>query len=168
MGTSVERHSADEDLYKRAEGYGMPARKVDGMDVLAVRAAVSEAARMAREEGQPSMIELLAYRYRGHSMSDPDTVRAADEKERWQARDPIVMFERVLLGEGVMTGEEIAAERARIEAVVEDAAAFAEQSPEVPVQELARDVYANPWSDDPRGSAVMPPRPAGPAPGGDA
>jgi TPP-dependent pyruvate/acetoin dehydrogenase alpha subunit len=65
-----------------------------------------------------------------------------------------------------MTGEEIAAERARIEAVVEDAAAFAEQSPEVPVQELARDVYANPWSDDPRGSAIMPPGPAAPAGGG--
>ena len=157
MGTSVERHSAEADLFRRAEGYGMPAWKVDGMDVLAVRGAVSEAARMAREEQQPAMIELRAYRYRGHSMSDPDTVRAADEKERWQARDPVVMFERILLGEGVMSADDIAAARTQVEAAVEEAVAFAEGSPEVPPDELARCVYAQPWGDDPRGSALMPP-----------
>jgi pyruvate dehydrogenase E1 component alpha subunit len=156
MGTALERHSAEPDLYRRGEAYGMPARQVDGMDVLAVYGAVTEAARLAREERQPSFIEAIAYRYRGHSMSDPDTVRAADEKERWQARDPLVTFERVLLGEGVLTGEEVREVIARAEATVEEAAAFAEASPPVPESELARHVYANPWTDDPRGSARMP------------
>jgi pyruvate dehydrogenase E1 component alpha subunit len=156
MGTAVERASAEEDLFRRAEAYGMPASKVDGMDVMAVYGAVSEAARLAREERQPSMIEARAYRYRGHSMSDPDTVRAADEKERWQARDPLVTFERVLLGEGVIDRDEADAVRARVEARVEEAAAFAEASPPVDERELARHVYASPWSDDPRGSALMP------------
>jgi pyruvate dehydrogenase E1 component alpha subunit len=151
MGTAVDRASAEPDLFKRAEAYGMPTRLVDGMDVMAVYAAVSEAARLAREERQPSMIEARAYRYRGHSMSDPDTVRAADEKQRWQARDPLVTFERVLLGEGTITREDAEAVRARVGAVVDEATRFAEESEAVPDAELARWVYANPWSDDPRG-----------------
>ena len=124
------------------------------MDVLAVHEAVREAARLARE-GSPSMIEAKAYRYRGHSMSDPDTTRAAEEKERWQARDPLVTFERILLGEGVMSREEIDAVRDGVNADVEEAVAFAEQSPTVPDSELARHVYAHPWNDDARGSALM-------------
>jgi pyruvate dehydrogenase E1 component alpha subunit len=159
MGTALERASATPDLFKRAEAFDMPARQVDGMDVMAVYAAVHEAARMAREERQPSMIEALAYRYRGHSMSDPDTTRAGEEKERWQARDPLVTFERVLLGEGTLTGADAAAVRERAEATVEAAARFAEESPPVPEAELAHDVYAHPWSDEPRGSALMPPAP---------
>jgi pyruvate dehydrogenase E1 component alpha subunit len=156
MGTALERHSAEPDLFRRAEAYGMPTRQVNGMDVLAVYDAVAEAARLARDERQPSMIEAIAYRYRGHSMSDPDTVRAADEKERWQARDPLVTFERILLGEGVLTGDDVKAVIGRAERAVDEAAAFAEASPPVPESELARLVYANPWSDDPRGDARMP------------
>lgn len=154
MGTAVERASAEPDLFKRAEAFSMPARQVDGMDVMAVYDAVREAARLARDEHQPSMIEAKAYRYRGHSMSDPDTTRAAEEKERWQARDPLVTFERVLLGEGIMTREDTDAIRASVGAAVEEAVAFAEQSPPVPDAELARHVYANPWNDDPRGSVL--------------
>jgi len=156
MGTSLQHAAADDDLYTRAEAYDIPSWKVDGMDVLAVRRAVGEALRIAREDGSPACVELLAYRYRGHSMSDPDTVRDAEEKERWRLRDPLVTFKRVLLGEDVMTGDEIAAMKAEIDAVVEDAAAFAEASPEVPVDELADGVYAHPFNDDPRGSALMP------------
>lgn len=156
MGTALERHSAEPDLFRRAEAFGMPAVQVNGMDVLAVYGAVSEAARLAREEGQPSMIEAIAYRYRGHSMSDPDTVRDADEKQRWQARDPLRTFERVLLGEGVLTADDVAATIAEVEATVAAAAAFAEESPAVAVEDLARQVYAMPWSDDPRGDARMP------------
>jgi len=156
MGTAVERASAEPDIFTRAEAYGMPSRLVDGMDAMAVHAAVGEAARLAREERTPSFIEARAYRYRGHSMSDPDTTRAAEEKERWQARDPLVTFERILLGEGTITGEEADAVRASAERAVEEAAAHAESSPQVPESQLARHVYASPWSDDPRGSAVMP------------
>ena len=156
MGTSLEHAAAEEDLYTRCNAYGIPSWKVDGMDVMAVRGAVAEALRIAREERNPACVELLAYRYRGHSMSDPDTVRDADEKERWRLRDPLVTFERVLLGEGVMTADDIASMKAEVEVVVEDAAAFAEESPEVPVAELADDVYANPFNDDARGGALMP------------
>lgn len=154
MGTAVDRASAEPEIFKRAQAFSMPARQVDGMDVLAVYEAVHEAARMARE-GKPSLIEAKAYRYRGHSMSDPDTTRAADEKERWQARDPLVTFERILLGEGVMTRDEIDALRADVATTVEDAVAFADHSPAVPESELARHVYAHPWNDDPHGSALM-------------
>lgn len=155
MGTAVERASAEPALFKRAEAFSMPARQVDGMDVLAVHEAVRDAARLARE-GKPSMIEARAYRYRGHSMSDPDTTRDADEKERWQARDPLVTFERILLGEGVMTRPDIDAVRAAVADTVEAAVAFAAASPPVPESDLARHVYANPWNDDPRGSALVP------------
>jgi TPP-dependent pyruvate/acetoin dehydrogenase alpha subunit len=89
-------------------------------------------------------------------MSDPDTTREGSEKERWQARDPLVTFERVLLGEGVLTREDADAVRVRAEEAVAAAAAFAEESPEVPESELARHLYAHPWSDDPRGGAAMP------------
>lgn len=155
MGTAVERAHAETDLFKRAEAYSTPARLVDGMDVLAVYEAVREARRLAAD-GKPSLIEARAYRYRGHSMSDPDTTRAAEEKERWQARDPLVTFERILLGEGAMTREETDAVRESVSAIVEEAVAFAESSPTVPDAELAKHVYANPWSEDPRGSVVMP------------
>jgi pyruvate dehydrogenase E1 component alpha subunit len=156
MGTAVDRASAEPDLFKRAEAYGMPARMVDGMDVMAVYAAVREAARLARDERQPSMIEARAYRYRGHSMSDPDTVRPGEEKERWQARDPLVMFERILLGEGVLSREEADAVKARVQERVDEATRLAEEAEPVPDAELAAHVYANPWSADPRGSALMP------------
>ncbi|MBM3634901.1 MAG: pyruvate dehydrogenase (acetyl-transferring) E1 component subunit alpha [Actinobacteria bacterium] len=157
MGTPVERAAAVEDFYPRAAAYDIESWKVDGMDVLAVRAALSEAARLARDERRPACVELLAYRYKGHSMSDPDTVRAAEEKERWKARDPLVTFERVLLGEGIIDADAIAAMQAEVDEVVDDATTFARESPEVPVSELADDVYAQPWNDDPRGSALMRP-----------
>lgn len=157
MGTPVERAAAVEDFYPRATAYDIESWKVDGMDVLAVRAALSEAARLAREERRPACVELLAYRYKGHSMSDPDTVRDAAEKERWKARDPLVTFERVLLGEGIMDAEAIAQMQAEVDQVVDDATEFAKGSPEVPVDELADHVYAQPWNDDPRGSALVNP-----------
>jgi pyruvate dehydrogenase E1 component alpha subunit len=157
MGTPVERAAAMDDFFPRAAAYDIESWKVDGMDVLAVRAALSEAARLAREERRPACVELLAYRYRGHSMSDPDTVRAAEEKERWKARDPLITFERVLLGEGILDAEGVAAMQAEVDTVVDDATAFAQESPEVPVADLADYVYAEPWNDAARGSALVRP-----------
>lgn len=156
MGTAVDRASADTELFTRAETFDITSRRVDGMDVLAVHQAVSDAAHHARTARDPVMIEAIAYRYRGHSMSDPDKTRPEDEKARWRARDPLVTFERVLLGEGIVDADDLAAIRERNMAIVEDAATFAAQSPEVPPAALADDVYAHPWNDDPRGSALMP------------
>jgi len=89
-------------------------------------------------------------------MSDPDTVRPGEEKERWQARDPLVMFERILLGEGVISREEADSVKARVQERVDEATRLAEEAEPVPEAELAAHVYANPWSADPRGSVLMP------------
>ena len=156
MGTAVDRASADTELFTRAEAFDIVSRRVDGMDVLAVHQAVSDAAHHARTARDPVMIEAIAYRYRGHSMSDPDKTRPEDEKARWRARDPLVTFERVLLGEDIADADALMAIRERNLAVVEDAATFAARSPEVAPAALADNVYAHPWSDDARGSALMP------------
>ena len=156
MGTAVDRASAETELFKRADAFDMPSRRVDGMDVMAVYQAVTDAAHHARTEQEPSMIEAIAYRYRGHSMSDPDRTRPEEEKARWHARDPLITFERVLLGEGTVTAEDLTAIRDRNSSAVEDAVAFANDSPVADDATLADDVYAHPWTDDPRGSAEMP------------
>jgi len=160
MGTSVDRASAEIQLLKRADGFDIPSHRIDGMNVLEVHQAVADAAHHARTQFEPVMIEAIAYRYRGHSMSDPDRTRPEDEKARWRARDPLVTFERVLLGEGLVGGEDLAAVRERNQATVDDAVAFALDSPLAAEAALADDVYARPWNDDPRGSARMPRRPA--------
>lgn len=158
MGTAVDRASADTELCKRADAFGIPSQRIDGMDVLAVHQAVSDAAHHARTEQEPVMIEAIAYRYRGHSMSDPDRTRPEDEKARWRARDPLVMFERVLLGEALATAADLAEVRERNQTTVDEAVAFAAASPPAPEASLADDVYAQPWTDEAHGSARMPRR----------
>ena len=88
MGTSVERHSAQTDLSKKAEGYGIPGQRIDGMDVLAVREAVAEGIRLAREERRPTLLEAFTYRYRGHSAADPEVYREREEVEEWREQGP--------------------------------------------------------------------------------
>jgi len=156
MGTAVDRASAETELFKRADAFDIPSRRVDGMDVLAVHQAVTDAAHHARNAQEPSMIEAIAYRYRGHSMSDPDRTRPEEEKARWHARDPLITFERVLLGEGMVTADALTAIRERNAATVEDAVAFANDSPPVAESALADNLYSQPWTDAPRGSALMP------------
>ena len=94
MGTSVERHSAQTDLSKKAEGYGIPGERIDGMDVIAVREAVAEGIRLAREERRPTLLEAFTYRYRGHSAADPEVYREREEVEEWREKDPIETFAR--------------------------------------------------------------------------
>ena len=88
MGTSVERHSAQTDLSKKAEGYGIPGERIDGMDVIAVREGVAEGIRLAREERRPTLLEAFTYRYRGHSAADPEVYREREEVEEWQREGP--------------------------------------------------------------------------------
>ncbi len=92
MGTSVERHSAQTNLSKKAEGYGIPGKRIDGMDVIAVREGVSEGIRLAREERRPTLLEAFTYRYRGHSAADPEVYREREEVEEWREKDPIESF----------------------------------------------------------------------------
>src|SRR6266516_6557324 len=92
MGTAIHRHSAVTDLSKKAECLGVSGERVDGMDVLAVRECVAEHLRLAREERQPTLVEAITYRFRGHSAADPEVYRSKDEVAEWRRRDPIVTY----------------------------------------------------------------------------
>ncbi|HEX7246282.1 MAG TPA: pyruvate dehydrogenase (acetyl-transferring) E1 component subunit alpha [Solirubrobacterales bacterium] len=141
MGTSVERHSAQTDLSVKAEGYGVPGRRIDGMDVLAVREAVAEGVRAAREERRPTMIEAFTYRYRGHSAADPEVYREREEVEEWQERDPIESFARRCVDAGVLGEREVREVREVAEREVLAAVEFAEASPEPALDTLYESLY---------------------------
>jgi pyruvate dehydrogenase E1 component alpha subunit len=141
MGTSVERASAGTELYRRGEAYGIPGRPIDGMDVLAVREAAEEAVEHARAKG-PIVLEALTYRYRGHSMSDPAKYRSRQEvQEVRTGRDPIDRLRKVMLDEGLAGEETFKAIDKEIRAIVNEAASFAQDSPEPDPEELCTDVY---------------------------
>ncbi len=141
MGTSVERSSAVVEMKQKAEGYEMPNSSVNGMDVLAVRSATQEALGTVRETGSPYFLEIVTYRYRGHSMGDPERYRDSKEIERWQKDDPIAIFRSKLSAEGHFDPEAIAGEEARVEQEIQEAVAFAESSPNPEPAELYTDVY---------------------------
>lgn len=141
MGTSVERTSNVTDLYKLGAAYEMPSEQVDGMDVMAVHAAASEAIEAAREGHGPTFLEVKTYRYKGHSMSDPAKYRTKDELNDYKDQDPIVKLQLYLLENEVVDqawlDETDEAQKARVKAVVE----FSENSPWPDPQELYEDVY---------------------------
>jgi pyruvate dehydrogenase E1 component alpha subunit len=130
MGTSVTRAAAGEGLYKRGEGFGIPGKSVDGMDVLTVMREGQEAASYARENG-PVILEMETYRYRGHSMSDPAKYRAREEVTKMrEERDPIETFKARILAAKLMDEDGLKAIDQDVRAVVSEAAEFAQQSPE--------------------------------------
>ena len=141
MGTSVERHSAQTDLSKKAEGYGIPGERIDGMDVLAVREAVAEGIRLAREERRPTIIEAFTYRYKGHSAADPEVYREREEVEEWQEKDPIETFARRCVEAGLLGEREVREVREKAEERVRAAVEFAEASPEPPLETLYENLY---------------------------
>jgi pyruvate dehydrogenase E1 component alpha subunit len=141
MGTSVQRASASTELYRRGEAYGIPGKPVDGMDVLAVREAAEAAVAHAREQG-PTIIEALTYRYRGHSMSDPAKYRSRQEVQEVRAeRDPIDRLRKTILERGLADENAFKAIDKDIRAIVNEAASFAQDSPEPDPAELFTDVY---------------------------
>ncbi len=141
MGTSLERHSAVTDLSKKAEGYGVPGRRIDGMDILAVREALAEQIRIAREERRPTLLEAFTYRFRGHSAADPEVYRTKEEVEEWQKKDPIVVFADRLESEGVISEGDLDAMRQEAEERVLAAVEFADASPEPPLESLYDNLY---------------------------
>jgi pyruvate dehydrogenase E1 component alpha subunit len=141
MGTSVERHSAQTDLSKKAEGYGVPGTRVDGMDVAAVREVVAEGIRLAREESRPTLIECFTYRYRGHSAADPEVYREREEVEEWREKDPIESFARRCVEAGVLGEREVRQAREAAEETVKAAVEFAEASPEPPLDTMYEGLY---------------------------
>jgi pyruvate dehydrogenase E1 component alpha subunit len=142
MGTSVERHSAQTDLSKKAEGYGIPGQRIDGMDVMAVREAVAEGIRLAREERKPTLLEAFTYRFRGHSAADPEVYREREEVEEWREKDPIENFARRCVEAGVLGEREVQEVRDKAEATVLEAVEFAEASPEPALDTLYENLYA--------------------------
>jgi pyruvate dehydrogenase E1 component alpha subunit len=141
MGTSLERHSAVTDLHKRGEGFGVPGMTCDGMDVLDTHRVIGEALRVAREERRPLLVEAITYRFRGHSMADPEEYRTKEQVAEWRKRDPIVLFGDRLVSEGILGDDD----RARLDeeaiAVVDEAVAFADASPPPPPESLYDDIY---------------------------
>jgi pyruvate dehydrogenase E1 component alpha subunit len=140
MGTSVQRSSAEDQLYRRGESFRIPGIQVDGMDVLAVRGATEEALAWVRAGKGPILLEMKTYRYRGHSMSDPQKYRSRDEVQAVRDKsDPIEHVRALLLAEGVKE-EDLKALDAQTRKTVSEAADFAESSPEPAPGELYTDV----------------------------
>lgn len=141
MGTSVSRTSNVRELYTLAEAYDMPSEPVDAMDVEAVHEAVSRAASRARAGEGPTFLEFKTYRYRGHSMSDPQKYRTKEEVEQWKMRDPIEMCRHRILTQNIATEAELEAIEAKIKVTVEESVKFAEESPYPEASTAFEDVY---------------------------
>lgn len=141
MGTSIERHSAQTDLSKKAQGYGVPGQRIDGMDVVAVREGVAEHIRIAREERRPTLVEAFTYRFRGHSAADPEVYRERSEVDEWRTKDPVETFAKRLMDEDGMTEDEFDAIRQEAEETVLDAVRFADESPEPALDTLYQNLY---------------------------
>ncbi len=143
MGTSTDRALAQTEIWKFGQTYGIPSEKVDGMDVLAVRAVVGRAVARARQDKTPSLIEADTYRFRGHSMRDPAgaVYRTKEEVEREKQRDPIVMFRERVLTAGILTEADIRALEKDVNDRIDEAVAFADASPEPPDEWLFTDIY---------------------------
>jgi pyruvate dehydrogenase E1 component alpha subunit len=141
MGTALDRSEAQTDLALKAAGYGMPAWQVDGMDVIAVRDAAERAVLHIRGGGGPAFLELRTYRFRAHSMYDPELYRDKAEVDDWKHRDPIEKLRLQLVAETVVDDADWEAIDAEVIAVVDDAVAFAEAGTWEPVEDLARHVY---------------------------
>lgn len=141
MGTALARSEADVDLCEKARSYRMPAQAVDGMDVEAVMAATQAAVSAARAGGGPQFIEYKTYRFRAHSMFDPELYRNKAEVERWRQRCPIAAYTRLLEASGDIDGAGLAALEQSIAAEIGSAVDFAEAGSWEPVSQLTRDVY---------------------------
>ncbi len=141
MGTSVARTSKTLDIYKLADAYDMPADAVDGMSPEDVHNAVLRAVNRAREKGGPTLLEIKTYRYKGHSMSDPQKYRSKEEVEEYKERDPIDHVLKVLTDDYKVAEADIEVINERVKNEIEECVKFAEESPWPDDNELLKDVY---------------------------
>ena len=140
MGTALARHQAQTDISRKAGAYGLGSNAVDGMDVLAVEAATKQAAQFVRSGNGPFLLEFRTYRFRAHSMADPDLYRAKAEIEEWKKRDPIPLFQSRLREWGFLTDSDLDRIEAEIAAEIDEAVRFAEESAPEPIEDLLKDV----------------------------
>eukprot|EP00922_Rhytidocystis_sp_ex-Travisia-forbesii_P065686 GHVS01097561.1.p1 GENE.GHVS01097561.1~~GHVS01097561.1.p1 ORF type:complete len:575 (+),score=86.09 GHVS01097561.1:81-1805(+) len=141
IGMAHYRSTSVPEIYKKAEGFGIPGVEVDGMDVLAVRKAAREAVDRARRGDGPSLIEALTYRYRGHSLADPDELRAPLERRAWAERDPLVTFAEYMKKMGYATDDTLAITKKKTRKIVDDAVQFAEASNEPVVEDIGKYIF---------------------------
>ena len=141
MGTALARHSAVTDLSVKAAGFGVPGSQCDGMDVLDTHSVITDALRCAREERKPQLVEAVTYRFRGHSMADPEEYRTKEEVEEWRGRDPIASFAARLVDEGVLDEKQVEEIDKKSLETVDEAVRFADASPFPELDSLYDDVY---------------------------
>jgi pyruvate dehydrogenase E1 component subunit alpha len=141
MGTALERHSAVTDLSRKAEGFGVPGTRCDGMDVLDVHSCVTEALRKAREDRNPQLVEAVTYRFRGHSMADPEEYRSKEDVEEWRKRDPVGVLGQRLVGEHLLAQEDLEKLDQKAMERVDAAVDFADKSPFPDLDSLYDDIY---------------------------
>jgi len=141
MGTAVERASAVSHIRRKADGYDIPNETVNGMNVIEVYNAAVRIYDKVRKEGGPYFLEVETYRYRGHSMGDPERYRKAEEVKKWQEEDPIGIFRNYLLAQKAASEAELDGEEKKVEEEVKDAIQFAETSPEPDLSTLYENIY---------------------------
>jgi len=143
MGTAVERASAVSEIRRKADGYAIPNERINGMDVLEVYKAAERILQEIRTGTGPYFLEIMTYRFRGHSMGDPERYRQQDEVRKWQEEDPIGIFHNYLIGQKVVVEEELREVETQVEVEIKDAIEFAENSPEPSLDELFSDIYSD-------------------------
>lgn len=141
MGTSVERASAVEKISQKAEGYEIPNRRIEGMDVIEVHDTALEVIELVRQEQTPYLLEIVTYRFRGHSMGDPERYRDIEEVKKWQENDPIGIFRKYLISNEIITEDELNDIDIKVTEEVREAVEFAENSPEPPPDSLFDYIY---------------------------
>lgn len=143
MGTTIERASAVPEMIQKASGYGMEAARVDGMDLLAVYEQTKTMLEKIRAGNGPMFLEAMTYRFRGHSMGDPERYRKQEEVHQWQENDPIGIYRRKLMEMTIATEEELNQLDDKSAEIVEESVQFAESSPEPELSELYNNIYVS-------------------------
>lgn len=151
IGMSHLRATSDPEIWKKGPAFGMPGFHVDGMDVLKVREVAKEAVQRARRGEGPTLVECETYRFRGHSLADPDELRDPGEKAHYSSRDPIVALKKYLIENNLASEADLKAIEKKIDEVVEDAVEFADESPTPQRSQLLENVFA-----DPKGFGIGP------------
>nr|YP_009296381.1 pyruvate dehydrogenase E1 component alpha subunit [Thorea hispida]AOM65316.1 pyruvate dehydrogenase E1 component alpha subunit [Thorea hispida]ARX95876.1 pyruvate dehydrogenase E1 component, alpha subunit [Thorea hispida] len=143
IGMAHHRSASKPEIHKKASVFGLPGIEVDGMDVLAVRKTALEAIKRARSGGGPTLIEALTYRFRGHSLADPDELRSHEEKDAWIIRDPIEYFKQYILSDTLVNIEDIQKIDYKVKKIIQNAVDFALESPDPCVDDLHKYLFVN-------------------------
>nr|YP_009511270.1 pyruvate dehydrogenase E1 component alpha subunit [Gracilariopsis longissima]AXI97147.1 pyruvate dehydrogenase E1 component alpha subunit [Gracilariopsis longissima]UAD89063.1 pyruvate dehydrogenase E1 component alpha subunit [Gracilariopsis longissima] len=143
IGMAHHRSTSFPEIHKKAEAFGLPGIEVDGMDVLAIREVAIKAINRARQGNGPTLIEALTYRFRGHSLADPDELRSIHEKQAWLARDPIKNLKNYIVDNSLISEEKIDQIDVIIKTEIDDAVDFALSSPEPNVADLKKYLFAD-------------------------